>query len=90
LSTICTQKVHGFDLLTYEGSLQVGGIWKLNCSNFSVQVSRALFEFFGFPMPQIGWDDHATGVQGQEVINAHAKEFGFLDFIQFDACIDKV
>ena len=83
-------KVRGFDVVTCEGSLQVGGIWKLNWSNFSVQVPCMLFEFLDFPMHQIGSDDHATGVQVQEGMEALAKEFELLDSIQFDTCLDKV
>ena len=90
LQTIRALKARGLQVVAYEGSSQVGGIWKSNYSNFSVQVPRVLFEFLDFPMPQIGWEEYATGVQVQEYIEAYAKEFGLLDSIQFGTYVHKV
>jgi dimethylaniline monooxygenase (N-oxide forming) len=90
LQTIRALKARGLQVTAYEGSARVGGIWKSNYSNFSVQIPRVLFEFPDFPMSNIGWGDYATGVQAQEYIEAYSKAFGLLDSIQFNTYVTRV
>jgi len=90
LQTIRALRARGFNVTAYEGSDKVGGIWKSNYSNFSVQVPRVLFEFQDFPMSEIGWNDYATGVQVQHYIEAYAVKFDLLDSIQFNAYVTSV
>jgi dimethylaniline monooxygenase (N-oxide forming) len=90
LQTIRSLKARGLSVTAYEGSSQVGGIWKSNYSNFSVQIPRVLFEFPDFPMSNIGWGDYATGVQVKEYIEAFAKAFGLLDSIRFNTYVTRV
>ena len=90
LQTIRALKARGLHVTAYEGSSKVGGIWKSNYSNFSVQVPRVLFEFQDFPMDNIGWEDYATGVQVQEYMEAYSEAFGLLDSIQFNVHVTRV
>jgi dimethylaniline monooxygenase (N-oxide forming) len=90
LQTIRALKARGLQVTAYEGGSKVGGIWKSNYSNFSVQVPRVLFEFQDFPMHGLGWNDYATGVQVQDYMERYSEAFGLLDSIQFNAYVTRV
>lgn len=90
LQTIRALKARGLNIIAYEGSNKVGGIWKSNYDNFSVQVPRVLFEFQDFPMPQIGWDDYADGKQVQQYMEEYADTYNLRESIVFNTTVTRV
>ena len=91
LQTIRSLKARGFEnVVAYEGSHDLGGIWKQNYSNVSVQVPRALFEFPDFPMSDVDWNGYATGPQVQRYMEDYADRFQLRDWIVFGAFVTKI
>lgn len=91
LQTLRALKARGFsNVVAYEGSDKLGGVWRSNYSNFSVQLPRELFEFQDFPMDDIGWQDYATGVNVQKYMEAYASAFDIMKNIEFSAYVTRV
>jgi cation diffusion facilitator CzcD-associated flavoprotein CzcO len=62
----------------------VGGLWKVNYTNFGVQLPKQLFEFQDYPMTNVAWGDYATGEQVQAYTESYVDAFGLRDSIQFN------
>jgi dimethylaniline monooxygenase (N-oxide forming) len=84
LQTLRALKARGLDVTAFEGASTVGGVWKGNYANFSVQVPRQLYEFQDYPMTSVAWGDFATGEQVQTYIESYADDFGLRESIKFD------
>jgi dimethylaniline monooxygenase (N-oxide forming) len=84
LQALRALKARGMDVTAFEGASAVGGLWKANYSNFSVQVPKQLYEFQDYPMTNVAWGDYATGEQVQVYTESFTDAFGLRNSIQFN------
>lgn len=78
----------GKEVVIFEKSAKVGGVWRQNYADFGLQVPKELFEFPGFPWPSDKKSElFPPGPEVQEYIERYAKEFSIEECIKFETAV---
>jgi len=81
----------GKEVVIFEKTDNVGGVWKANYDNFGLQVPRELYEFPEFPYPaNKSWAKFPSGPEVQEYIERYADHFGLRNLIRFSTGVSRV
>lgn len=81
----------GKEVVIFEKSNDVGGVWRANYDDFGLQVPRELYEFPEFPYPAgSDWDTFPPGPQVQRYIELYCEHFGLNDMIRFNTGISGI
>jgi dimethylaniline monooxygenase (N-oxide forming) len=84
------QKI-GKEVVVFEKTDKVGGVWRENYDNFGLQVPKQLYEFPEFPYPaDKEWSLFPSGAEVQEYIERYTKHFGLQKVIRFNAGVSRV
>eukprot|EP00746_Dinoflagellata_sp_MGD_P066288 gnl/MRDRNA2_/MRDRNA2_27489_c0_seq1.p1 gnl/MRDRNA2_/MRDRNA2_27489_c0~~gnl/MRDRNA2_/MRDRNA2_27489_c0_seq1.p1 ORF type:complete len:651 (+),score=119.93 gnl/MRDRNA2_/MRDRNA2_27489_c0_seq1:90-2042(+) len=81
----------GKEVVIFEKSNNVGGVWKANYADFGLQVPKELYEFPEYPYPSgENWEKFPPGPQVQKYIELYAQQFGLLDMVRFDTGVYQI
>jgi dimethylaniline monooxygenase (N-oxide forming) len=81
----------GKEVVIFEKSDNVGGVWKANYDAFGLQVPKELYEFPEFPYPAgTAWEKFPPGPQVQQYIESYCEQFGLKSMIRFNTGVSKV
>jgi cation diffusion facilitator CzcD-associated flavoprotein CzcO len=81
----------GKEVVIFEKSNNVGGVWKANYDDFGLQVPNELYEFPEFPYPAgTEWEKFPCGPQVQQYIESYCEHFGLKSMIRLNAGVSKV
>lgn len=78
----------GIDVVLYECTDKLGGVWSENYVGFGIQVPSALYEFPDDPLPE-GWDFCAGGMIGNYV-QQYAQKHGVTEVAQLNSRIQQI
>jgi len=81
-------KVVGMEVVIFESTNKVGGVWSSNYADFGLQVPKELYEFPSFPYPEHKqWAQFPKGPQVQEYIEAFAAHFDLNKLVKFNTSV---
>jgi len=84
-------KLAGKEVVVFEKSSGVGGVWRANYADFGLQVPRELFEFPGFPYPaEESWSRFPTGPDVQRYIELFVDKMELAPLIRFNTPLVQV
>lgn len=81
----------GKEVVIFEKSSSVGGVWRENYADFSLQVPKELYEFPEYPYPSDAqWDQFPPGPQVKKYIQSYAENFGLDKHIRFNTGVSEI
>jgi len=81
-------KVDGMEVVIFESTNKVGGVWSSNYADFGLQVPKELYEFPSFPYPEHKqWAQFPKGPEVQEYIETFASHFDLNRLIKFNTSV---
>jgi len=81
----------GKEVVIFEKSDNVGGVWKANYDAFGLQVPKELYEFPEFPYPAgTNWEKFPPGPQVQQYIESYCEHFGLKSMIRYNTGVSKI
>lgn len=81
----------GKEVVIFEKSDNVGGVWKANYDAFGLQVPKELYEFPEFPYPATSeWEKFPPGPEVQQYIESYVEHFGLKSMLRFNTGVSKV
>jgi len=84
-------KKRNINVVVFEKTDNVGGVWRENYADFGLQVPKELFEFPGFPYPKgTDWAAFPKGPQVQKYIELFTLQMGLRKCIRFNTTLVEI
>jgi dimethylaniline monooxygenase (N-oxide forming) len=90
LQSVRALKAKGFDVTAYDGSPNVGGLWRKNYLSYGVQVPKQLYEFPDLEFSEVEVGKYPSGAEVQKYIERYVDHFNLGDNIALNTSVTKV